>query len=107
MSELTSKTLDYISSLLDSKGRGGLNDEDVALLIDYARERAAREACEALLPENVQFTIWRCFHGDVLGWGIEAHWRDTEDEFESHTFCSGLTPTAAYLALYQALKERK
>ena len=45
---LTLKTLTYMADGLDDRSRH-LNHEDLAELIEYARERAAREACGKLL----------------------------------------------------------
>lgn len=45
---LTLKTLAYMGNLLDDRDFEP-NSEDLAELIEYARERAAREACGKLL----------------------------------------------------------
>ena len=75
-----------------------INREDTAVATDYARERAAREACEAAMGGGVGL-VTISEPTPVRYRAVNWYPTGREDEWFP-------TPTAAYLALYQALKER-
>ena len=100
---LNLKTLGLMARLLDDR-EDDFSNEDMAELLEYARERAAREACEALADgrhPSLQF-------GDGA---------DEGDKWLAVVFMpsrlgflfvsgDGSTPTLAYEALTAALQER-
>jgi hypothetical protein len=65
--------------------------------LDYARERAARERCEALLPEPAE--IWLSHEPD-------GKWLVGAEGCDGGLPWIGATPTEAYLALAGALEKR-
>ena len=83
-------------------------------LVDYARERAAREKCEALLPENWMLRL--DVHADRLDFYTAiASYSYSLRHYREHVgparFCPfemehEATPTEAYLALAEVLAKR-
>ncbi len=74
--------------------------DGVSTLVEYAKERAAREACVGPQPGLVSLTE----HSAEVGSQWEADWLVPFHITASSGFQP--TPTAAYLALTEALKGR-
>jgi hypothetical protein len=82
--------------------------------IDYARERAARERCEALLPEDWMLRLE--VHGDRIDFyaaiaSYSYSLRHYRQNVGSARFCPfemahAASPAEAYLALAEALEAR-
>ncbi len=70
----------------------------VEKLVEYAKERAAREACEALKPPEAYGVDLDRRDGYYLAWIWEGSTTVGRGK--------GITPTSAYLALAKALKGR-
>jgi hypothetical protein len=94
MNTLTLERLDEIASWFEE-------NETFQAVIGYARERAARERCEALLPKK-----WRLLLSPYhpTSWEVYAYNTDTPENSTWVYF--GSTPTEAYLALAAALETR-
>ena len=86
----------------------GLDMSDLTDLIDYARERAAREACVGLGEKGYRdwgsYTRLNLISGETPG-RFEAVMEF--DQADHYLWYSGATPTEAYLALRDALEARK
>ena len=97
---LTIERLNRIAE--DPTAFGAVSPELFITLLDYARERAARERCEALLPEDHDIT--------VLGAFDRSGWLASSIPFRASgtvpTVGEGVTLTEAYLALAAALEAR-
>ena len=98
-----------------------LTAEQAAELIDYARERAARERCEGAPPcpdDGDRSTYAPRAHtwdvtqlmspwmNGIKEWQAIAHCKGAHKGFAPKRKGSGSTPTAAYVALAEALADR-
>jgi hypothetical protein len=87
--------------------------EELDTLVEYARERAARERCEALLPKGWHLSDIEMHRmGEGYQWLATASLACSSDGlfgcagFQEIIGDHGITPTAAYLALAEALVQR-
>ena len=95
---LTLKTLAFMGNLLDD-GDFEPNSEDLAELIEYARERAAREACEAAGPKPGLVSLTAIANADDTC----RYWAEWSVPFRTLVGVEASTPTNAYLALFAEL----
>jgi hypothetical protein len=127
---MSATMLAYLDAITKEQAEGKailLDRPRVAELIEYARERAAREACEAALPDPDHWMLELVHSGHMAGdenphtgrilvapteryyavaqsaWLTEpSDWAGPDEELRGN----GATPTAAYLALAAALAKR-